>query len=526
MTRLHSGHFANEARPITALLEARADIDHPDRMLIDQNGRSLTFGEVAEFTRNGASWLQAAGVSAGDVVAWQLPTGLEAVLVMLSLARLDVVQAPIIHIFRSNEVAAATAVSSADVLIVDNSTVNNVPKETNTKVVCLPELFLDVLDGYEVDNNSGASLAASKLEYSDRWIFFTSGSTGRPKGVVHSDNSLLAAAQGFADHTGMGSVVNDVGCVIFPVGHVGGIVYFCAAMLEGFPVFIAPPSPVDKLLPAMREHEVTLGGGSTAVYQMLINAATAENPRHVPTLRMLVGGGAPCPPIIHRRARSILGVPIVHAYGMTEAPMVCVERPTDSVGQLENTSGQPILGVQVRTARYTTGSPEGQVLGEGEVGEIEIRGEIVTSRYLDRDAWNRALTSDGWFRTGDCGFIRPDGRVVLTGRTKDLIIRKGENIAPQEIEDILTTHPLIDQIAVVGLPDTDRGELVCAVARRSARHPELSLVQLCAFLDDRGLMKHKWPEKLVYVDEYPLTGLGKVSKQALVKQISRSTPRS
>jgi acyl-CoA synthetase (AMP-forming)/AMP-acid ligase II len=200
-----------------------------------------------------------------------------------------------------------------------------------------------------------------------------------------------------------------------------------------------------------------------------------------------------------------MGVPIVHAYGMTEAAMVCVSPAADTEEQQSNTSGRPIPGSEVRISASE---------------EIEVRGANLTSGYMDDEQWRHALTPDGWFRSGDRGYLRPDGRIVVTGRTKDLIIRKGENIAPDEIENELLAHPLVDEVAVMGQPDELRGEMVCAVVRRSPRHRDVTLDELCAFLDQRGLMKQKWPERLVIVDEFPLTGLGKVAKTALAEQIT------
>jgi non-ribosomal peptide synthetase component E (peptide arylation enzyme) len=193
---------------------------------------------------------------------------------------------------------------------------------------------------------------------------------------------------------------------------------------------------------------------------------------------------------------------------MTEAPMICVSQAADSDEQLANSAGLPIPGSEVRIAAS---------------GEIELRGGNLTPGYTDHEQWERALTSDGWFRSGDQGHLRPDGRIVVTGRTKDLIIRKGENVAPDELENELLAHPLVDEIAVLGQPDELRGELVCAVVRRSPRHRDVTLDELCAFLDERGLMKQKWPERLVVVDEFPLTGLGKVAKSELARQIAGGT---
>jgi acyl-CoA synthetase (AMP-forming)/AMP-acid ligase II len=220
---------------------------------------------------------------------------------------------------------------------------------------------------------------------------------------------------------------------------------------------------------------------------------------------MLIGGGAPCPAELHKRVRRHLGIPILQAYGMTEAGMVCVSKATDTAEQLSNSSGSQISGVDLRIS---------------ETGEIEISGTAVTTGYVDATQWTQATTPDGWFRTGDRGFLRPDGRIVITGRTKDLIIRKGENIAPDEIESELLAHPLVDEVVVLGQPDELRGELVCAVMRHSPSHRDVTLDELCAFLDERGLMKQKWPERLVFVDEFPMTGLGKVAKSELAQQIA------
>lgn len=147
-------------------------------------------------------------------------------------------------------------------------------------------------------------------------------------------------------------------------------------------------------------------------------------------------------------------------------------------------------------------------------------GANVSPGYIDAAQWSQATTSDGWLRTGDRGHLRRDGRIVITGRVKYLIIRKGENIWPDEIENELLAHPLIDEVAVIGQPDLEGGEMVCAVVRRSARRREITLEELCAFIDERGLMKQRWPERPVVVDESPMTGLGKIAKYNLAEQIT------
>ena len=491
------------AGTIAGLLDESAAIRPGRPLLRDDAGGTLTVGDVADLTAAATHWLWDAGVRPGMTVAWQLPSHLGAAVLMLALARTDVKQAPVLHLYRRREVCSAVDVADADILVVDRTTAANA--EAGAHVVTLPNDFLQRLRGMPQlpDPELGRPRTADDV----RWVYFTSGTTGRPKGVRHSDATLLTAARGFAGHLGLGGFPEEVGSIAFPIAHIGGIVYLAAALMADFPVLIVPKVAADDLPRLLTEHRVTVAGASPVFYQMLLSAqldAGTSRPL-IPSLRMLTGGGAPCPPELHRRVRESMRIPIVHAYGMTEAAMVCVSMATDTDEQRSHSSGLPIPGTEVRI---------------GTDGEIEVRGANVTSGYLDPGQWSAASTPDGWFRTGDQGQLRADGRIVITGRTKDLIIRKGENIAPEEIENELLSHPLVDEVAVLGQPDELRGELVCAVVRRSPRHRDVTLDELCAFLDKRGLMKQKWPERLVIVDEFPLTGLGKVSKSTLAQHIA------
>jgi acyl-CoA synthetase (AMP-forming)/AMP-acid ligase II len=488
---------------VAGLLDESA-ASRPDRPLLrDCAGATLTVADIAALSSAGTRWLWEAGIRPGMTVAWQLPSHCSAAVLMLTLARSAVTQAPVLHLYRQREVCAALAVADADTLIVDGSTAANVPP--GVSAITLPDDFVDRLRTFpasvqpELDRHPSAHDA--------RWIYFTSGTTGRPKGVRHSDATLLAAGRGYAAYLGLGQQADEVGTIAFPIAHIGGMVYLASALVADIPLLMVPKVDADALPRLLTEHKVTVTGASTAFYQMLLSAQVASGSREplVPSLRMLIGGGAACPPELHKQVREQMGVPIVHAYGMTEAAMVCVSPATDTEEQQSNSCGRPIPGSEVRISA---------------TGEIELRGANLTPGYVDSDQWRQALTSDGWFRTGDSGYLRPDGRIVVTGRTKDLIIRKGENIAPDEVENELLAHPLIDEVAVLGRPDELRGEIVCAVVRRSPRHRDVTLSELCAFLDERGLMKQKWPERLHFVDDFPLTGLGKIAKVELAQLIS------
>jgi acyl-CoA synthetase (AMP-forming)/AMP-acid ligase II len=475
-------------------------------MLLAADGGCLTVAEVAELSIRATRWFAESGVRPGMTLAWQLPAHGTAAVLMLALARMSVVQAPVLHLYRQREVAATLDVAAADVLIVDASTAGSAPPEAS--VITLPEDFLDVLRRIPADPDP--TLVEVRSPDAVRWIYFTSGTTGRPKAVRHTDATLLTAARGFTTYLGVGSEPDDVGSIVFPIAHIGGIVYVAATLIGAFPALLMPKVDPDALSGLLAAHRVTISGSSTALYQILLSAQLASGSEEplIPTLRLLVGGGASCPPELHRKVREHMGIPVLHAYGMTEAPMICVSAYSDTEEQQSHSCGRPIPGSEVRV------SPS---------GEIEVRGANLSTGYVDPEQWSQATTSDGWFRTGDQGQLRPDGHIVITGRVKDLIIRKGENISPDEIENELLAHPLIDEVAVVGQPDEDRGEMVCAVVRRSPHRRDVTLDELRVFLDERGLMKQKWPERLVVVDEFPMTGLGKVAKSALAEQITGGT---
>ncbi len=483
-------------------LEAGA-LDRPDSpLLLEPTGAGLTIGEVSYLSAAAARWLAAHGVNSTMTVAWQLPSHCAAAVLMLALSRSVSVQVPVLHLFRQREVAAALEIAGADVLIVDETTQHNAPSDT--PVICLPSDFLDVLRTMPDDQPSEGA-ANFPSDYA-RWVFFTSGTSGRPKGVRHSDKSLLTAARGYVKYLGLGSAPDDVGTINFPIAHVGGIFYVSCALIGRFSVLLLPRVGPD-IAAVLAANRVTFTGSSTAFYQMLLSAqlSSGGDAPVIPTLRMLIGGGAPCPPELHEKIRLVLGVPVLHGYGMTEAPAITASQASDSFEQRSNSAGRPVPGAEVRIAP---------------TGEVEVRGDVLTPGYVDGEQWASSVTPEGWLRTGDTGYLRADGRLVITGRMKDLIIRKGENIAPAEIENELLAHPLIDVVAVLGLADEVRGELVCAVVQRSPKHRDVTLEEICRFLDERGLMKQKWPERLYILDAFPLTGLGKVAKRELAKQLT------
>jgi acyl-CoA synthetase (AMP-forming)/AMP-acid ligase II len=287
---------------------------------------------------------------------------------------------------------------------------------------------------------------------------------------------------------------------------------FGAVLVEAF-------VPADAVA-AYRALGVTMCGGSTAFYQMyLAEQRKSPDAPIIPTLRIMSGGGAAKPPEIFFDVQREMGVRVVHGYGMTEVPMMAMGSPHDTDEQLANTDGKPVAGAEIRIV-----TDDGRVAAPDEEGEVRLHGPVVCRGYTDPETTAAAFDDDGWFRTGDLGVLRPDGHLRLTGRLKDVIIRKGENISARELEDVLFTHPSVGEVAVIGVPDTERGELVVAVVEPAKPGDELTFDAMVSWCEDAGLMRQKIPERLEIVERLPRNEtLNKVLKFKLREQFGART---
>ncbi|HUD18591.1 MAG TPA: AMP-binding protein, partial [Acidimicrobiales bacterium] len=303
-----------------------------------------------------------------------------------------------------------------------------------------------------------------------------------------------------------------VGSIAFPFAHIAGPDYLVTMLAFGFPAILVEAFSAPDVLPLFRRHGATMVGGSTAFYvAYLAEQRKVPDQPILPTIRLMSGGGAAKPPEVHYEVRDeIGGRGVVHGYGMTEVPMISNGSPIDSDEQLAQTDGKPVEGADVRVVTL-----DGRVAGPDEEGEVRVRGPMVFHGYTDATLTAEAFDADGYFRTGDLGKLRADGHLALTGRLKDVIVRKGENISAKEIEDLLYTHPKVVEVAVIGLPDATRGERVCAVVQLADGADGLELVDIVDFCRQAGLMTQKIPEQLEVRDEWPRAGTGKIVKKSL-----------
>ena len=494
-------HALSSSRTLWELVTRRAALT-PDRPLFLQDGRTLTFEALRARAERVAAGLYGMGVRPGTVVAWQLPTRIETAVLSFALARLGAVQTPVIPFYRDRDVGFALRESRAEFFAVPGTwrgfDHTEMARRLGAKGVF--EAYDDLPDG-----DPSRLLPPPSDGTAVRWIYWTSGTTSDPKGVLHTDRSLLAGGSCLAH--ALRPSAEDVGSIAFPYAHIGGPDYTVMLLLYGFPAVLFEQFALPEALAAYRAHGVTMAGGSTAFYSMFL-AEQRKRPGEpvLPALRLLAGGGAPKPPELYHAVVREMGVQLTHGYGMTEVPMITMGAPGDDPELLATTEGRPPQGMEIRIVD----------------GEVRLRGEAVCRGYLDPGQTAQAFDEDGFLRTGDLGRLTETGHLVLTGRLKDVIIRKGENISAQEIEDLLHRHPAVGDVAVIGLPDAARGELVCAVVEQPPGAEALTLSDVTAFLRTEGLSVHKLPERLEVVDTLPRgEPLRKVLKYKLRERYSR-----
>ena len=496
------------------LVEQSAQLRPELVILADDHGRSLTAAQFRDAAENAAAGLAERGVAAGDVVSWQLPTTLEAAVLMAACARLGAVQNPIIALLREREVEFMLEQVGTTLLIVPESWKGYRHADiADAFIVRHPDRHALVLDfdfgsvdaGLRIPVGDPAKLPPPLSGSDDprvRWIYYTSGTTAAPKGVKHTDRSVIASSNGITD--GQRTDTSSVLPIPWPLAHIGGVAMLSAALRTGCRLVL-----FDTWDPAVTPYRMAAHGGTNLgsampFFHAYIAAQRAHgNSQLFPNLRGFIAGGAPTPQEVQRELREVFGVngAVVDAWGMTEFPVATSQSFDDpDVGR---SVGPPMPGVQVRIVD----------------GELRLKGPQLFSGYIDESLNTGALDDDGWLCTGDLGSIDDLGHIHIDGRRKDIIIRNAENISAGEVEEVILTHSAVADASVIGLPDSRTGERTCAIVVL-APGSELTLDALSTYCHTAGLARFKCPEQLEFTDTLPRLPMGKVNKAALRERFS------
>lgn len=357
-----------------------------------------------------------------------------------------------------------------------------------------------------LDDTNDAELPAVAVDPDGvRLVLYTSGTTGTPKGVLHSQNSIHALIKqiGRFWHVDRG----DSFLIASPISHIGGSIYaFECPLLLGTTAVLSEKWDAELALDTIVRERCTHMAGATPFLQQLLAAAQHKRTR-LHGLKVFICGGASVPPALIRSAAQHFDQTIfTRAYGSTEVPVTTVGAPDRSdLAHAADTDGR------AGCAEVKLVAADGAA---ADSGEIRARGPQMLIGYLHPEDEASVFDAQGFYRTGDLGCWQDRDYLVVSGRSKDIIIRKGENISPKEVEDCLVEHPNIAEVAIVGLPDAERGERACAaiVAKRS---PGPDLAELRAFLKNLGIASFKIPEQVVVMDTLPRNDAGKVLKHVL-----------
>lgn len=486
----------------------------PERTAVVDGDRRWSFATLDAAVDRFAAGLSRLGVGAGDVVSFQLPNGIEALVVHHAAQRCGAVSNPIVPIYREREVGFILRQARSRVLVVPDTFRRfdhramaedlraSTPDLEHVVVVGEPGPSSIGFDAVGVD---GPPPAVERTSSDVALLLYTSGTESDPKGVLHSHDTLTYECRSVIELYGLDD--QDVVFMASPVTHITGLLYgMQLPMMLGAPVVLQDVWEVSRGLRLIEAERCTFTVGATPFLHGIVHAPELAD-HDLSSLRTFVCGGAGVPPSLIRDAHERTGMVATRVYGSTECPIVTGSAPGAPLEQHAETDGLTLAPSELRLV-----DADGATVPVGEPGELEVRGPDLCLGYLDRTLNAKAFTADGWFRTGDIAALDEHGRMRIVGRAKDIIVRGGENLSAGEIEDLLIEHPSIDEVAVVGAPDPVLGERACAFV---VGVPGLELDDVVDFLRARRLAAQKLPERLELVPSLPRTASGKIQKHRL-----------
>lgn len=501
-----------------ALTAYRADQPAPKR---------FTYAELARMANRMAVGLHRLGIGRNDVVSCQLPNWWQFTLLYLACARIGAVLNPVMPIFRERELGFMLGHAESKLMVVPQR-FRNFDYDAMLQGLQpeLPQLqHLLVIGGtgaqsfeaaltdtaWEELPEAAVILSAHRPGADDvTQLLYTSGTTGEPKGVMHTANTVSANIWAYAQRLHLSA--SDVVLMASPMAHQTGFMYglLMPIMLGARAVLQdiwEPATAVD----IIRREGVSFTMASTPFLADLTRTV-ADSGQGVPTLKTFLCAGAPIPGPLVEQARAALGAKIVSAWGMTENGAVTLIRPEDDDERAVHTDGLPLDGVEIQVVDV-----DGQPLPAGETGQLWVRSCSNFGGYLKRPQLN-ATNANDWFDTGDQARIDAQGYLRITGRSKDVIIRGGENIPVLEVETLLYKHPAVAQAAVVGYPDARLGERACAFVTPKPGQT-LSFDEMVAHFKQHRLTTQYIPERLELLPAMPATPSGKIQKFRLREQL-------
>ena len=504
----------------------------PDDTAYVDDRAQLSWRELWQISGEVASGLAHRGVGQGDVVAVQLPNRIEFVVVLAAVVRLGAVFCQFPPDYRAREIEFILRFSEAHTVVVPDrwrgfdhvamidGIRSRLPQLINAVVLPTDEspdaqgddrwITLDGLRGNPDPTEPAPDRPADANDVMR--IAFTSGTTGEPKAVMHTANTTLCMTIRENEERDIGSDATLL--VLLPVGLNAGFGTVVQAATAGARAVLMDRFHPGAALDLVERHGVTTFLAAPTALLAILREDDLDT-RDLSSLRLVQSGGSSTPMSVLVEANERLGCPVIDLYGMLETGLTSCTAPDEPYLEWVGTVGRPYPFMQVRIL-----DADDREVPVGDEGEIVNLGPTISVGYFRNPSKNReSWTDDGWFRSGDRGYLDTAGRLTISGRSKDMIIHGGANIWPRELEDALHQHPAVADVAVVGISDDYFGENVCAcVIPVSGTDPTLD--DLTTFLQDE-VAKYKLPQHLELFASFPLGPTGKVLKRDLTNEVER-----
>ncbi len=500
--------------PLSAFLD-RGLASAPDEVALISVRRRWTWRELDQASRNYAHHLVAAGLRRGDRVATLLPEGDALPIHYLGCFRAGLVATPLNYRYTPLQIDHALGVSGARMLVFDESRRRDVEASALARELPLGS----IVDGDDSGRRFADMLVAPARPVSLRWgdpeepavILFTSGSTGPAKGVTHTVRSAAALVAWWAEAC---IVPGDVALALASLSHIGGFTDLFCSLSRGVPIVIPERVEVPYQLEAIREYRPTYGVFLTSNLFGLVRDERSR-PEDLASFRLFSAVGDTVPAALQEELQALIGHDVNECWGMTEA----------GTGTLSPVQAEPrrgSVGRAIRGYEFEVRDGDGAVVAPGVSGRLWVRSEGVMAGYWNDPDATRAVLVDGWLDTGDVFVQDEEGFLWFQGRAKQLIIHRGSNIAPQEVEDALVQHPAVLLAGVVGVPDEVNGENVRAFVQMRPGVAAPAADELIAFVQVR--VGYRAPADVFVVDDMPLNASGKIDRVELRRRSELLTP--